>query len=458
MPVGRRDDFHERVLHAAQSTTVVVDRDGVIRFVSGAGEALLGWPASAVVGRNMADLIDPDDLDEALGAFSAVLSHDDRWPPALIRLRAPDGTVVPTEVAGHGTFDDPVIGGAVYAVHRMDETMCLHRILAALATGEPLGEALRLVTEMVAVPPLQLDVAVLHDGGGDRFDCLAGGPLDAELHDLLLDPPDGVPWAAAAVGSATRDEAPRLTLVDDLPTRAAAVLAGSHLECWVSPLEVERGRVAGALVALSRATTLPGATIRQRMRRARDVCELAFVRRDHEDRLRHAALHDGLTKIPNRVRFFDALEHGVGQRGGPLTGVLYLDLDGFKPLNDRYGHAFGDHVLVEVAARIDRSLRPHDLAARLGGDEFAVLLEDLADPDEALAVAHRVLDAVAAPLVLTDASGVGGDGATPPTVGVSIGVAVGSSDGDRDRLLHAADQAMYEAKRSGAGAVRLVVV
>ncbi len=449
--VSRGDDFFERVLQAAQSATVVVDRAGTITFVSRAGEEMLGYAESDLLGRHMAEFIDPSDLEESLTAFTSIQGDQTRWPPALIALLGPDGSTVPTEVSGHGTFDDDVIGGAVYSVHRMDETMHLHRILAAMATGDPLSETLRLVTEMVGVPPLHLDTAVLHDRSedGSRFTTVAAGALAGTVRQLLADPPDGAPWAADRLEPVGRADAPLLTLVEDLPVAARQLLSGTHHECWVSPLGNDASGVIGVLVVVTRQPTLPGTTIRQRMRRARDVCELAFVQRDHEDQLRHAALHDGLTNIPNRARFFDALEHGVGRRGGPLTGVLYLDLDGFKPLNDTHGHGFGDRVLVEVASRIDGALRPHDLAARLGGDEFAVLLEDLGDEVEAAAIADRVLAAVSAPL---DIDGVAA------AVGASVGVAVGSSTGDRARLLHAADQAMYEAKRAGAGTVRVTTL
>jgi diguanylate cyclase (GGDEF)-like protein len=330
----------------------------------------------------------------------------------------------------------------------MDETMLLHRILAALAVGEPLGEVLRLVTEMVAVPPLAIEGAALYDPSDGRFGSAAASGIGPAAR-LAIDTDDPeLPWSAARVLAVDRADAPALVLVDDLPATVRGPLRDAgYLECWTSPVVLDGDRVVGALVALTLETTLPGATMRQRMRRARDVAELAFVRRDHEDQLRHAALHDGLTKIPNRTRFFDALEHGVGQRGGPQTGVAYLDLDGFKPLNDTHGHPFGDRVLVEVAHRIDGALRPHDLAARLGGDEFAVLLEDLHSPDEAAQVARRLLDVVQAPMVI--------DGVTA-TVGVSIGLAVGPSGGDRSALLNDADQAMYEAKRAGRGSLRIV--
>lgn len=450
------EGFHERVLHAAQAATVVVDRAGDVRFVSRAALELFDFDEADLVGHNMAEFLHPDDVAEMVEAFVSVEGDSTRWPPALLRLVAKDGSVIPVEVAGHGCFDDPEIDGVVYSVHRMDETVLLHRLLEALTTGEPLGEVLRVVTAMVDVPPLEVETVVLYDlddeGAARSFASSGAAPV---LLDALRAADDGLPWVRvladqrSGIGPDEGDEVV-LTLVPDLPGGLGAALdAAGYLECWTAPLRVGSGRIAGVIVTVSRQTTLPGATIRQRLRRARDVCDLAFLRHDYEDQLRHAALHDRLTNIPNRARFFDALEHGVGQRVGPRTGVLYLDLDGFKPLNDQYGHAFGDEVLVVVAQRIHEALRPHDLVARLGGDEFGVLLEGLEDEAEATQIADRLVATVGEPMNVQDRT---------VTVGASVGVAVGPVEGERAQLLNAADQAMYEAKRAGKGTVRAATI
>jgi diguanylate cyclase (GGDEF)-like protein len=123
------------------------------------------------------------------------------------------------------------------------------------------------------------------------------------------------------------------------------------------------------------------------------------------------------------------------------VGLLYLDLDGFKPVNDTHGHAAGDSVLVEIARRLERTVRPGDTVARLGGDEFAVLAADIAGDQDLAALADRIHDGLSQPIELPDGEVI--------TIGSSIGAAVASHDMTADELVRAADIAMYRIKHSG---------
>ena len=175
------------------------------------------------------------------------------------------------------------------------------------------------------------------------------------------------------------------------------------------------------------------------------TAELARVTQE----LAHRALHDDLTGLPNRAAFWDRLAHQLEltRRRRTALAVLFIDLDDFKRVNDTLGHAAGDTLLVEVARRISGELRAGDTAARVGGDEFLVLLEDVATPDGALAVAHRIVGAIRAPLEL---------GSHTYEVTCSVGVA-SSRDcpATADAAVAAADAAMYDAKRRGRGLVVL---
>ena len=171
----------------------------------------------------------------------------------------------------------------------------------------------------------------------------------------------------------------------------------------------------------------------------RDVTE----RVEAEERLAHLARHDPLTGLPNRAALLEDLGRAMARAGrrGSAVAVLFLDLDGFKVVNDSLGHAVGDRVLVAAADRVRGVLRAGDVLARLGGDEFTVMLEDLADPAEPIALAERLVQALREPLDIADRRHV---------VTASIGIAV-TTPGDRDaiELLRQADLAMYRAKELG---------
>jgi diguanylate cyclase (GGDEF)-like protein len=157
--------------------------------------------------------------------------------------------------------------------------------------------------------------------------------------------------------------------------------------------------------------------------------------------MRHEAVHDPLTGLPNRTLLRDRLEHALAlsQRSGRATGVLFLDLDNFKQVNDLYGHATGDAVLVEFGRRLRTAVRPGDTVARLGGDEFVVVCEQV-DEQVALALGRRLEAAVAASLVV---EGVAHE------LSASVGIALGFAD--PDALLANADAAVYRAKALGRG-------
>ena len=157
-----------------------------------------------------------------------------------------------------------------------------------------------------------------------------------------------------------------------------------------------------------------------------------------ERELRHHALHDDLTGLANRVLFVERVEHALTRRSQAPLAVLFIDVDDFKSVNDTHGHAVGDQLLIDVASRLERCLRPHDTGARLGGDEFGVLLEDVAGEAEAERVAERISHS------LRDQRSNG------PGTRVSVGIAMARpGSADAAELLRNADLAMYAAKDGG---------
>jgi diguanylate cyclase (GGDEF)-like protein len=209
-------------------------------------------------------------------------------------------------------------------------------------------------------------------------------------------------------------------------------------------VEVELARDSRWLVAP--AARRARATIegdRQALSALAAVAADAGARIELVDEKLHVARHDPLTDLPNRGILLDRTNQAL-ERARPLgagTALLFLDLDGFKPVNDRFGHQAGDLVLVDIAARLRACAGENDIVARLGGDEFAVLVED-ADPSAVAAMCERILKQVGRGTVV---------GGQEVRLGASIGVAYDRGNGGANTLLRNADLAMYEAKAGGKG-------
>jgi diguanylate cyclase (GGDEF)-like protein/PAS domain S-box-containing protein len=172
-------------------------------------------------------------------------------------------------------------------------------------------------------------------------------------------------------------------------------------------------------------------------------------RKTLEAELERRASHDPLTGLPNRPAFVDRLEQALQRtrrrkNSRNKVGVLFMDLDGFKTINDSLGHEAGDRFLVTVAERLKNRLRPEDVLARFGGDEFAVLLEDVANVTEAIWVAQRIAEGLQEPLAVNSHQ---------VSVSTSVGIALGSANtnDDPEGMLRKADAAMYQAKEQGPG-------
>jgi diguanylate cyclase (GGDEF)-like protein len=201
------------------------------------------------------------------------------------------------------------------------------------------------------------------------------------------------------------------------------------LELWARKAELE-----AALAELSKRTL----ELEQEMARRRETEELAW----------HRASHDNLTDLPNRALFIDRLDKAIerSRHHGHPFALGYIDIDGFKPVNDTHGHQVGDLLLCAIALRLRRLIRVEDTVARLGGDEFAVILEQVIDSSATtLRLCKGICGELRKPYVLDTP-----DGPLTVEIGASLGIAIFPDHaGDCDALIRAADQAMYAAKRAG---------
>jgi len=293
----------------------------------------------------------------------------------------------------------------------------------------------------LAAVPIETDEAVASVPGGIGVAVMS---TPAVLAPDVLAPHDGD--LATGADRAVRRRPHAVPVRDGAPDRIARRIAGRVRDVYglkhtlAAPLRID-GRVEGAIV-LSRRTAGPWPDRARRLLGVAAVEASAALARAYSHRAAEArASTDALTGLPNR-RYFDEYVALLARRrrADDRVGVLMIDVDRFKKLNDTYGHAVGDHVLRAIATAIGRTVREDDVPARFGGEEFVVLLRN-PTPEVALDVAERIRRAV----VALDLRGLG-----VPSVSVSVGVAVASPPHVAiDALIAEADRALYRAKRAG---------
>ncbi len=317
-------------------------------------------------------------------------------------------------------------------------------VFELIARGAPVATALLAARDLLARHCLGADVEIL------TVD-------DDGLH--LVTDDDDHPWAAwFAAHSLDLGNPYGQAVITAEPVRVAdalhdprfagrAVPDDRHRAASVLPVRSSRsGRTIALLVLLGARAgdLLPTGSVRDSVQ---SLVAVALERAADEAQLAHQATHDPLTGVGNRAALLDRLSLVLAraQRSGRAVAVLFCDLDGFKAVNDRHGHDRGDRLLVEVADRIRRAVRPSDTVCRTGGDEFVVVCEDLSGPEQAELIAGRVRTAIESrPVDVIDAR-------LPVTASVGVAVADPSVH-DPDQLLRMADLAMYEVKDRSRGA------
>jgi len=236
-------------------------------------------------------------------------------------------------------------------------------------------------------------------------------------------------------------EHPNLTRLSSVLRDQAREAGFESVSCFAVHFALE-GRADACLVAWGREEGRLSPYSRLALERAGVLASLAMSHRSEEEGLLDAANRDPLTGLSNRRSFFQTLESLVDS--GSQPSILYIDLDGFKEVNDRLGHLAGDAVLRVAARRLASVMRPTDDLARLGGDEFAVLCDGSPSGDQMVMIAERVIEQLSRPLSV-------GDGETVD-VGANIGIALELPVGTPvDTILGRADAALFEAKAKGRG-------
>jgi diguanylate cyclase (GGDEF)-like protein len=405
-------------------------RTGQIRWANEAARRRLG-PAGGpdVVGESAWSLVHPDDLPKLVAAQAAnveMIDHvakDAVLSPAPYRVRSRTGWVsselVPSVIdAADGTTL------ALMCAVPVEHHRAAARAVELLVSGAPMAEVADQVLRSATHGATLRAAGFSWDEDGSRRVCAVGVDPDLVWTDDERDP-----WQRAVAG-----DAPVAVTIDEVrPELAELARAHEVATCVAIRVDDPASEVAGCFVLWGRYRAQLGTLPYRIDGDERALLRLALARRHEHAQLFAAATTDALTGALNRRELLARLEQRLAS-GRPTT-LHFLDLDGFKPVNDAHGHEAGDAVLREVAARLRAAAGPDDLVGRMGGDEFAVV-------GSAQLSAARLASAVEAPIEI------GGEPARTVTVGASIGSAANDAGPiDADALVSAADAAMYEAKR-----------
>jgi diguanylate cyclase (GGDEF)-like protein len=413
------------VLNGALPVAVlVIDTIGTIRFANRRLESLTGVPVERYVGTSVFDLVDARDLDFLMASVADASNYDHVvMGPSRVRYRLGDGGVRWTEFWSYPC--PPSFGFEGYIVTLSPESVPATLAGAAfrIASGEPLETTLENVARAASGYPLTAEGSIIFPGEDGM--CVAGSwpsILDAHVDDVTM------PWHRTLGDGVAQD-----LDVDDLPTSIRGLVErAGYGSLWIRGLSTQRGRIAGVIVAWRRERRPASLNQNRHLAEMVAVARLAVDHDEHRIDLERAAYVDPLTGIGNR-----AAADRVIAEDAPLA-VLYIDLDGFKAINDTHGHAAGDHALVEAAQRVADIIRRDDAVFRMGGDEFVILLGGR--PGPIAPIAERLVAALSAPSRLDDLD---------VTLSASIGVARRRAGESCEQTVRRADDALLDAKRAG---------
>ena len=405
------DERHQMLVNNISDVMAFASPEGMFVWVSPSCEHVLGWPADRLVGRVVFEFVHHDDRAEVGNRREAFLRTGE--PTTLhYRFRRPDGdwTWVESNLRAVRRPDSDAIGTVVASIRDLTERRALEAERA---------EALEVFERSFAAAPIG-KALVAPDG---RFIKVNGALCD------LLDRDE------TTLQNLTFQE---LTHPDDLAADLDLLdeVARGRRENYRIEKRYRRpdGSVVWALLAVSVVRDGDGGP-RFYIAQLEDITE----RKNALQVMERLATTDALTGLPNRLLLMDRLRHAIdqGRRGGWLVGVIFVDLDHFKEVNDTLGHEAGDELLRQTASRFARVAPPGDTTTRLGGDEFVVLCEQVASLDEVTAIADSLRAELSRPFTVF-----GHD----LHISASIGITTGST-GTAESLLREADRAMYAAKR-----------
>ena len=407
----RGERWFRSLVQNSSDVVMILEAEGTVRYVSPAVERVLGYQPEDLVGTLAFDQVHPGDIEHVSKSLAEALEKPGVQPPVEYRVRAADGSWRHMEAIRCNWLGDPHILGVVANVRDVTERKEAEE---ALRRSEERFRSL-VQNSSDGITIIEADGTIVDDS--PAVEKVLGYKPDERVGSNAFDyaNPNDLEQGTQILRNLLANPGTQKTLEFPWPHKDGSLL---YLEVTLTNL-------------------LDDPAVRGIVFNWRDITE----RKAMEERLNHQVLHDSLTDLPNRRLLVDRLEQALartGRRRGSGVAVLFMDLDGFKVINDSLGHDRGDKLLVEVAKRLRGCLRPEDTLARFAGDEFIALLEEIGGADDALRVTRRITEEFQRPFVL--------DG-REFTLRLSIGVALGEAHTKSpEELLRNADTAMYKAK------------
>ncbi|MDP2802542.1 MAG: EAL domain-containing protein [Phreatobacter sp.] len=455
--VHRREELYLLSLVANETDRAVLITDCERRaiYANRAFMELFGYGREELIGAYPPQLLAGRHTNpETLMALGNLTSGDRGEAMELIAYHK-DGREIWVAATVNPVFGaDGNLRNAVSVISNITETrqtqVLQQRILESVARDDDLEVVANLICREVETIAPGVICSVLRVDDQKALRPLASPSLPAFYSEAL----DGLPIGPSVGSCGTAAWRGEPVLVEDIetdplwaPYKELPLPLGLKA-CWSSPLKLKDGRVAGTFAFYYSEKRGPSAWHERLVEACVHLCVLAIERHEAKAHIARLAYFDTLTGLPNRSQLAQAIDERIAKaqvEPSPGMALLFLDVDGFKDVNDSLGHSAGDALLVEIGQRLRSQVRPGDMVSRLGGDEFVIVLGDCASERAAL-VAERVAKALAMP---ADIDGVA------LSASVSIGISLYPSDSlDREELLKHADTAMYEAKNAGRGAFR----
>ena len=421
----------------------VCDRNLTITYVNRAATEMLRYHRDEIVGRSVVEFLDTDWNQEAFASIATALgSEGGQRPPMTFKAVTKDGRRPIIEVTANIQLDDPVIDGVVVYVRPWTERWLLDRAFESVAAGDPIQRTMELLVEVAGADTLEADAAIVFDPDGETFQQVVTSVTLAPI----LRGPTGVDLDEARTAEWAELFARAESFVVNVPDLPPALREDAesfgYRSLWASPSDRDpRGLPTVWAIAWRRELHLDADETRTgMMNRLATLAGLALARTRNEERNAYAASHDAMTRLWNRNAIFEWLGRALRDDGGHGVGVIYFDLDRFKPINDEYGHAAGDRVLREVAERLTAAAPPDSRVGRFGGDEF-VWVGPATDVAEVERLANRFAAILVEPIELRSGESV--------AVGASTGSAFTTPGGlGPDELVEQADAALYRVEET----------